>query len=137
MIQEEQMTPQVLLPVSNRNMRNAEFRPGAVLEAVAILEIQKPVEIKWAGGYSRHGSHRAGNGKHVITISTRYDAEAISQTLWHELVHCNQAERFESEAKFSAAYRRESVYRGYDFNKFEVEARELAEDFASDLPLAR
>lgn len=129
--------PQVLLPVSNRNRRNAEFKPGAVLEAVALLEIQKPVEIKWAGGYSRHGAHRTGNGKHVITISTRYDAEAISGTLWHELVHCVQAERFESEDKFHAAYTAESNRRGYTANKFEVEACEVSENFHADLPLAR
>jgi hypothetical protein len=131
------MAPTVTLPNKDENQAGARLIPGAVLEAVAFLEIARPVEVKWAAGLRRAGSHRSRNGGHVITLSTYRPADQLSETLWHELVHAVQAERYPTDKEFSSVYVRESRTVGYQANRFEVEAREIAADFSPQLPLSR
>lgn len=131
------MTPRVLLPTSVENKARTRLLPGAVLEAVEVLEVREAVEVKWSGGYYRRGSHRYRDGRHVITLSTRYGPADVSRTLWHELVHAVQLERYPEAEEFNAAYVRAGTRAYYETNKFEIEAREVAEEFSAALPLAR
>lgn len=127
----------LLLPTKDRNLTGASLIPGAVLEAVEFLEIDRPVEVKWAAGLRRAGCHRSRNGVHVITVSTYLEADALSKTLWHELVHAAQEERYESRAGFNAAYGLQNRLYGYRRNRFEAEAEEWSEDFHAELRLAK
>ena len=127
----------VLLPNKDRNIAGASINPGAVLEAVEFLELERPVEIKWAAGIRRRGAHRNQTEGHVITVSTYLDAEQLNITLLHELIHAAQAERFDSRREWAVANHSESRRVGYHRNQYEVEARELADDFSKDFNLAR
>lgn len=129
------MDTKVLLP-HRTSKGGASLKVGSVMEAVEVLEIEKPIEVKWANGTRRRGSHRWRNGVHVITLSTYMDAKQCSFTLWHELTHCAQCER-EGLEKFNAKYRQAGGKgAGYRTNRYEVEANETAEAM-EDEPLAK
>ena len=131
---------ELLLPNAASSMAGARLLPSKILEAMDLLEIRHDVQIKWSGGYRRTGAHRFlnrfGIRKHVITVSTHLDAESASSTLWHELTHAHQLEGFEHPEVFYAAYSRQSKSVGYKRNRFEVEARDNADAFKSEFPLA-
>jgi hypothetical protein len=127
---------QVLLPTTDRNMAGARLVLAKVTEAVYVLEIERPVTIRWANGTWRKGSHSYREGKHAIRLSTYYDAEATSRTLWHEFMHAVQVEACaEGPHSFYRSYWRANRAQGYMDNPFEVAARSLAELMAEE-PLA-
>ncbi len=121
--------PTTTLPNTARNKAGATLLPGAILSAVELLELKNDVHIKWANGINRRGAWRFRDGVHVITLSTYYDSRAITETLWHELTHAVQAERFSTPKEFTTAYMQDRARRGYHNCTFEVEAREIAEAF--------
>lgn len=126
----------VLIPAKDRNQAGARLIPRAVMDAVEFLEIDRPVVIKWAAGLRRSGCCRYRNGTHVITVSTYLDAAKLSRTLWHELIHAVQLERYADPKDFATAYRGDRKLVGYDRCRFEVEARQCGDDFAAAMPLA-
>jgi hypothetical protein len=134
---DSQVKQRLLLPEKARSKGGAQFSIGAIFEALDFLEIAQPVEVKWSAGLRRRGSHRFREGGHIITVSTYLDADELSTTLWHELVHCAQLERFDETHEFNAAYTNSYYLTGYHANKFEVEAREVAEAYASEFRLAK
>lgn len=119
----------VLLPTSTHSQAGVSLRPSAVLQAVELLKLTKPVEIKWAQGTRTRGRHRFRQGTHIITLSTYWDAVQVSKTLWHELIHAAQVERLGWE-EYCRKYR---MYSGWGYsasyvvNPFEVQARKGAE----------
>ncbi len=127
---------QLQLPGKTKNLAGAQLNPSAVIEAIEFLELERPVEIKWSAGLRRRGCHRLRDGRHVITVSTYLDFSQLSSTTWHELTHAAQAERFDSDKEYDAAYAKDCRLRGYGGSLFEIEAREYAEDFAVEMPLA-
>lgn len=69
----------------------------AVLAAIDYLGIKLPVRVRFMT--TKHGdtlgTHRNRKDHHRITIAQNLkQAGKASETLWHELVHCMQAERF-------------------------------------------
>lgn len=121
------------LPAKDRGVAGARFNSRAIREAIEFLELACPVEIKWSNGTRRAGAHRFRNGHHLITVSTHVRPTSLSRVLWHELTHARQEETIEH---FDAAYRSENKRRGYQRNRYEVEARQYAEAFADELDLA-
>lgn len=134
---ETQTKQRLLLPEKERSKGGAAFNIGAIFEALDFLEIERPVEVKWSAGLRRRGSHRFRDEGHTITVSTYLDADELSTTLWHELVHCAQLERYDHSHEFSADYTNAYYLTGYHANKFEVEAREVAEAYAAEFRLAK
>lgn len=130
------MDTKVLLP-HRTSKGGASLKVGSVMEAVEFLEIEDPIEVKWANGTRRRGSHRVRNGVHVITLSTYLPADKVTFTLWHELTHCMQAEREGGNEAFTRKYRLEGKSgAAYRTNRFEIEANETAEAMKDELPLA-
>lgn len=131
------MTTTQALTLPGTGKGDATFRPAAVKEAIELLGIVDPVEVKLANGTRRHGSHRwnGAGTTHIITVSTYLTPAEAGRTLWHELTHAAQRE-YLGLAAFMAAYRSESAVKGYRNNRFEIEAR-AHEDMNDDLPLAK
>jgi len=129
----------LILP--SRDVKGIRWSVSGIEEALRLLEIAQPVEIKFSQGTRRIGCHRYFPGRHSITISRFLTAEAASRVLWHELTHAAQVERAirlhgqSGLSKFGQAYKLETRMRGYRGNRFEVEAR-AAEDWHEAQPLA-
>lgn len=132
------MAGKLLLPNAASGLAGARLDPIAIREALDLMEVKHDVQIKWSGGYSRRGAHRFYDGKnlHVITVSTHLMADQASNTLWHEITHAAQTERYENGKVFHAHYVKENRTRGYKRNRFEVEASENGDAFGTDHPLA-
>jgi hypothetical protein len=132
-------------PTTYRAGRGWELDPGAILEAVELLGLRRPVRIRWTAGWRRSGCHRTraagASYEHHITVSYLRGAEYASRTLWHELAHAFQTERYvqkfrdadESEAaaalRFHGSYLRSR-------RAYEAEAEDYTA-FHDDLPLSR
>lgn len=116
--------------------RDWEVDPLALKAACDLLDVAQPVNVQVTSRYRSTGGHRSVCGTHIIRLSTYMDAAEASRTLWHELAHASQEERFPSRAQFRVAYDEESAVRGYSANVFEIEAR-TAGDFAEDHSLVQ
>ena len=87
---------------------------AAVLEAIEILGLKRPVRIRWAGaasmskpkpGYRMNGEHVFTNEReHVIKLRPGRSAAATSKTLLHELGHALQVELAGSASHHQRAY---------------------------------
>lgn len=108
----------------------------AIREAIEFLELAWPVEVKLTSGIHTHGRIRFRDGRHLITVATNLTPAKASSTLWHELTHAAQREYLGVEAHRSA-YAVESRRVGYDANRFEREAREMADAMAASVPLTK
>jgi hypothetical protein len=107
-----------------------KFDLDAVREAADVLGVTWDIGLGLTEGRYTIGCARVKCGVHSITISRLRGAEQASQTLWHELTHAAQAERYTGQNFMS-------IYRGagpYAANRFEVEARDN-ECLHEDLPL--
>ena len=107
----------------------------AVIEAMDTLGITYPVKIRFMTGKYRFGTHYENAESHRITIHQGLSAEEASHTLWHELAHAMQAERYMKERNapnlkgFYTEYKRGrgewgETYRG---NIYEIEAERIAD----------
>lgn len=70
---------------------------AAILAAIDHLGIKLPVRIRFMTTKhgATYGTHYSRPGWHRVTIAQNLKrAGRASETLWHELVHCMQAERF-------------------------------------------
>lgn len=128
--------------------------PEKFAYAKSRLGIQFPVEVRYHGkGYRTQGTHRTrycyapsilgekigyeGN-YHLIILSRNQSPQSQNVTLWHELAHAMQAERFHrAGGLFTSFYRlyykpsdgeRGASYRE---NKCEIQAREIEVQFGS------
>jgi hypothetical protein len=116
----------------------------AILAAISQLGIQLPVRVKFMTGKYRNGSCYSLADSHMITVDQNREINDSSFTLWHELAHCMQAERwakstgkpmnrwFDSEYKFARGAHGES-YKG---NTYEIEANKIAELMRNNCLLA-
>lgn len=67
----------------------------AILEAIDKLGITGQVRIRYMTGRYTYGTHRnQHDGVHRITVDQNRELRSASHTLWHELVHCMQSERW-------------------------------------------
>lgn len=111
------------------------FNRGAVEEAYSFFDLTWPVIVKLSQATLKNGTQRsrriylergaealAGNSDaefvHVITVSTYNPLELASQTLWHELTHCTQDERY-GHVKMSQLYAANPLH--YEEEAFEHE----------------
>lgn len=68
-----------------------------LIKALAHLEIEYPVKIRYIKGIYRRGSHYARSepvNHHRITIHQDLAIDVANKVLWHELVHARQSEQF-------------------------------------------
>jgi hypothetical protein len=118
----------------------------ALEEAVEGLGLKKTVRFKWSSGgkatnvsrqtFGTHDTKRIGDSGdyyHSITVSHYSNLYDTNETLWHELCHAQQTERFETPAEFIKSYRSYGGYSGsygkkYKRNPYEVEAFGLGEE---------
>jgi hypothetical protein len=118
------------------------FRRAALYAACRVLGIKQPIEIHTTTYQREHGEHNAAathsfkDGRHVIKLDDRTGSTSrdLSDSLWHELIHCWQAE---ADPDFRKKYIAESAARGYDDNCYEAEANALRDDLAPGMPLCR
>lgn len=109
----------------------------AVLAAIDFLGIELPVRIRFMTtkyGASL-GTHYSRTDWHRITIAQNIrQAGRASEILWHELVHCMQAERWSKKTGKSINHWHVEEYklldgdwgRSYDDNLLEKEANRIA-----------
>lgn len=72
---------------------------NAILEAMDKLGIERRVAIRLQTGKWQKGRHRIArkDGSHKITIPRNTSFAHATYTIWHELAHCMQAERWVNE----------------------------------------
>lgn len=118
----------------------------AVIEAMDLLNIQLPVRIRFTTvkRFVFTGTHRETPKQHVITLAQNVNAEHQSATLWHELAHAMQAERYARETglpitRFYAEYKRGRGEWGMTYlgNKYEIEADRIMNEHRDDLLVVR
>ena len=113
--------------------RRWEIDDAAVRLARTKLGLRHPVEVKitsqrtTAGRYKGLGAAKGAGRCHKVTISTHICPSEAGKTLWHEMTHAQQRERYRSEVAF---------HRALDAENLEDEA-ERAERLNSLIPLCR
>lgn len=113
----------------------------ALAAAIELLDIKLPVKIRFnsrvgktAGNYRFHEC-----GYHDIMLKTYRTAAEASATLWHELTHAMQAERFQRAnphlpPRTAWLAQLEQSHGKYRACPMEIEANRMAAD-TDDLPL--
>jgi hypothetical protein len=109
----------------------------AIKTAIDILEIKYPVRIRYIRGKYRRGTHYARKEYHTITLSQDRPMKQANDTLWHELAHAQQAERFEERTgrPMRHFYREEYLESqgpwgaSYQENFYEIDANEVAKEY--------
>ena len=115
----------------------------AVIEACNKLNVKLPIHFRWITGKYRHGTHWMRNYDegwgHRITLHQGHSIERANETLWHELMHARQMERYIERHNgdipaaikdFNNHYQIEGAggTRAYfESNAFEIEANQCAE----------
>jgi len=127
----------------------------AILEAIDKLGIKMPVHIRYMTATARavrergrgrswgkggkgwtYGTHRNTKQHHKITVDQEREAAETSNTLWHELAHCMQSEKWAKETGKDITLWHHADYkavdgehgRRYKGNLYEIEANRIAED---------
>lgn len=76
-------------------MHKFKIDEQALKEACEILNIKQPVKIRWQSNLRNLGQHYVKDCIHMIAIkSLGPSSVSINQTLWHELTHASQWERY-------------------------------------------
>lgn len=112
---------------------------SAMLAALDILGIELPVRVRFMTTKrgATYGTHYSKDGWHRITVAQNLKhAENASNTLWHELTHCMQAERFVKRTGKKLEDFHEEEYkmldgewgRTYKGNLLEIEANRIAKE---------
>ncbi|MFI5405096.1 MAG: hypothetical protein ACHQ1D_01145 [Nitrososphaerales archaeon] len=71
-----------------------EINLSLVKQAAEFLGVKLPVKVKITSGSGRVGSHYLENGVHNITVSRKQSLLEINKTLWHELQHAADAQKW-------------------------------------------
>jgi hypothetical protein len=116
----------------------------AVIDAMDSLEIEFPVHIRFMTARYRNGTHRTKvSDAHHITLDQTRDIESSNFTLWHELTHAMQSERFARQTGKSIKRFHDEAYKehgvsgqAYNSNPYEREANRVAEENSDTLLLA-
>lgn len=126
---------QITIP-TEPNDRGATINANLVAKAAAELNIARPIIIEWrsyklfTGHY--YAVHATGgvlsdddssDYYHRIRVADHLWPGELSITLWHELTHASQSERFPSFCAYYWAYEEEKERAGYEDSIFEQEAR--------------
>jgi Zn-dependent peptidase ImmA (M78 family) len=117
----------------------------AVVDALSLLDIKLIVHIRFMTGIYRRGTHRNNYDRHKITLDQNRSMEDSNFTLWHELTHCMQSERWHREnpdksiMNWHADYKRNrgSYGESYEGNLYELEANRVAAKNEEMMLLAR
>jgi hypothetical protein len=131
----------------------------ALAREIATWGLTLPVVVRYSAGQNRVGSHgiraasrfrswdearrHAGGWFHSITLSQDRPYGDAADTLWHELRHAMQAERWAADNLdhprrfYRQAYRRARGRHGasYRENSYELDARHFAASYAQRVPL--
>ena len=115
---------------------------NAIQAAILLLGIEYPVRIRYMRGRYRYGTHYARKHPdlhHRITMNQDLPVDQANHTLWHELTHAMQSERFERETRKPhwRFYRDEYRHHGATgtrryfagMNPYEVEADSIADTY--------
>jgi hypothetical protein len=75
-----------------------DFPRGRLNQARKILNLQYPVSVRIMSGKRQVGSHKFSSKekRHRITVSSAQSLVEINRTLWHELQHAKDFEKWES-----------------------------------------
>lgn len=139
----------VRLGVQANVARRWQFDVPAIERALEQLGVEGQVLLVTTRGRTADGRHfyrecESNSGReHEIRVSAFEDAAGASRTLWHELSHAVQSERFDRPGAWRKAYRNADAnaddhprkFDRYWHNAYEREAREF-ESRAADQPLA-
>jgi hypothetical protein len=106
-----------------------------IISAIDSLGITLQVRIRFMTGISRMGTHYAYEDHHKITVDQTLLSRSASHTIWHELVHAMQAERFVKETGKPITKFHHEAYRpsngpwgaSYKLNEMEIEANKIAD----------
>jgi hypothetical protein len=97
----------------------------AINDAIKKLCIAYPVHIQrndmpppWEGHYGGAIADAEHGVVHEILVAARLLAHEASGTIWHELAHAAQCERFGGTAAYEAAYAAEVARHGLDYKRF-------------------
>ena len=142
-------------PKSKKHKREWDIDREALSRACKAIGLKHPVKIRITAQKRTSGQYlglcfqrRSPTRAHQISMSTYLSTEDAGKTLWHELTHALQRERYRSGALFCEAYeaslseslstsRRETRKpEGYDESPFEQEAA-AAEIRNKNNPLCR
>lgn len=118
-----------------------EFDPEACLDAKIKLGIQFRIKFKFMTGKRRRGTHYVRHNDitnetyHQIMIDQNREAEAASETLWHEMAHAMQAEMWSKATGndpwkfYRLGYKKADGEWGHSYyqNKYEIHARKVAD----------
>lgn len=112
------------------------FDQDQILEALVELDIKIPVRLKFMTGIYRYGTHYNRKEYHLVTINQTLGPASANATIWHELAHCMQAERWAERTGRDIKGWHWEDYKAVDGehgqrymgNKYEIEARQLSED---------
>lgn len=117
-----------------------QFDEVAFLKAIDLLGIKLPVRVRFMTGRYRLGTHYARVDHHRITIHQAGSVTVSNNTIWHELAHAMQSERWAEkagQANPSGFYRRKTgpyvraagrYGASYKENRYEIEARQIADN---------
>lgn len=126
--------PKRLWDVDPDALRKARRELGIRHEVSVKSHFQKHTDGTYGGLYPTK-PYRKRDRKHRITIATNLAPEDASETLWHELTHASQRERYKSNGAWNVAYEdameeatgERHLPKGdkrYKDNPFEVEAKQ-------------
>jgi hypothetical protein len=140
------MSEEDIADLNRVEISGLEARAGWVVNHAELIKVVKefglehPVKIRFMKGIYRNGTHYNrktydGNYWHRICINQDLPANEANSTLWHELAHAIQSERWaKSNGKSTTEFYRHAYTKAkgrhgasYAENKYEVDARIFAE----------
>lgn len=120
--------------MARRRVARWRVDEAALERACATLGVRRPVTVLATSQRFTSGRYLGvRDGRHRITLRARLTVVEASRTLWHELTHALQRERYSCDFLYFCDYTRElarprrlgrahTVDPLYDLNPFEVEA---------------
>jgi len=117
-----------------------EFDVTELLEAKQVLRIHKPIHFRWTSPRRRNGTHYVAITPgfqlvHKITLNQNGHITDANATLWHEIAHAYQAERWAESTGRSIRHFYQEAYKpargahgaSYQDNAYEIHARKMAD----------
>lgn len=137
-LSDDELHDHLRLSLPPKNSRSGwQLDEKAILAAIDYLGIKLPVRIRFMTTKygARLGTHYSRTDWHRVTVAQNLKkAGRASEIIWHELVHCMQAERFAERTGRSIDDYHDEEYKmvdgewglTYEGNLHEIEANRIA-----------